>query len=240
MTGLGENPQRPPKRFYKAASAECDGGVFRIRLDGKSAKTRGGNPLCAVSAALGEAVAAEWNAQGDQVNFALMPMTKFAMTARDLGDGDAEISREAVLAFLNSDLLCYRAKEPSELALRQRAAWDPILNWAAMALNVSLNTGAGIGFVDQPQDTVAAARAVLAAATIEQVLGVKAATEISGSAVIGLALLNGAFPADRLFAASRVDEAFQTERWGADEEAEARENRLSREFLDAARFLSLI
>ncbi|MEK7266602.1 MAG: ATP12 family protein [Pseudomonadota bacterium] len=240
MTRLGETPPRLPKRFYKAASAESDGGAFHIRLDGKTAKTRGGKPLCAVTKSLGEAVAREWNAQGEHIAFARMPMTRYAMTVCDLGGRDLDIWREAVLAFLKSDLCCYRANEPAELVARQSEAWNPLLAWAGSELNVRLSTGAGVGFIEQPHDAYAAARAVLAAATTEQVLGVKEATEISGSAVIGLALLKGAFPADQLFAASRVDEEFQSDRWGADAEASAREVTLRRDFLDAARFLSLV
>lgn len=239
MTGVGENPPRLPKRFYKAASVEIDGDFHLIRLDGKTAKTRAGKPLGAGSRRLAEAVAAEWNAQAELVNLAQMPMTRFAMTARDL-EADAAIWRESALAFLTSDLLCYRAEEPAELAERQRAAWDPLLDWCASALNVRLKTGAGVGFVEQPEEALAAARAALAASSAEQALGVKSAAEISGSAVIGLALLHGAASPEHLFAASRVDETFQAERWGPDSEAQAQERRLKAEFLDAARFLSLL
>lgn len=239
MTKVGENPPRLPKRFYKAATVEIDGAAFVIRLDGKTAKTRAGKPLGAKSGALADAVAAEWNAQAQHVNLAQMPMTRFAMTARDL-ESDAAIWREAALAFLKSDLLCYRAEEPAELAELQRAAWDPILDWCAFVLNIRLRTGAGVGFVDQPEAAHFAARKAVAATSTEQALALKAAAEISGSAVIALALLNRAFPADQLFAASRIDEAFQAERWGLDSEAEIRERRLKQDFLAVAQFLSLL
>ncbi|OFX00358.1 MAG: hypothetical protein A3E78_03020 [Alphaproteobacteria bacterium RIFCSPHIGHO2_12_FULL_63_12] len=240
MTKLGETPSRAPKRFYKAATAERDAGGFVIHLDGRTAKTRKGGALRAAAQSLADAVAAEWMAQGDQIDFARMPMTRYAMTACDCGAVDAEIWREATLAFLKSDLVCYRAAEPAELARRQSAAWEPLLDWAASEIGVRLRTGAGVGFIEQPQVAVTAARAALDAATAEQALGVKTAAEISGSAVIGLALLRRAFPAELLFAASRIDEAFQAERWGVDEEAAAREEALKRDFLDAARFLSLV
>lgn len=239
MTRAGENPPRLPKRLYKTASVESAGDFHFIRLDGKTARTRAGKPLGAESRALAEAIACEWNAQSEHINLAEMPMTRFAMTARDL-ESDADRWREAVVAFLKSDLLCYRAEEPAELAERQRAAWDPLLDWCASALNMRLKTGAGVGFVEQPEEALAAARRVLSALSTEQALGLKEASEISGSAVIALALFNRAFPAEQLFAASRVDETFQAERWGPDSEAEARERRLKAEFLDAARFLSLL
>lgn len=240
MTKIGDNPPRLPKRFYKTASAEIDGGVFVIRLDGKTAKTRSGKPLSAESEALALAVADEWNAQGEEINFAGMPMTRLAMTARDLAESDAGIWRAATLAFLKSDLLCYRAEAPAELVMLQRAAWDPILDWASSALDVRLKTGAGVVFIEQTQDAYAAAQRALDAANEGKALGVKMAAEIAGSAIIALALLRAAFPAEDLFAASRVDERFQSERWGVDDEAAAREDALKRDFLDAARFLALV
>ncbi len=240
MTKVGDNPDKAPKRFYAAATAQEARDAFAILLDSRGAKTRAGKALAVKSASLAAAVADEWNAQGEHVIFASMPMTRFAMTALDLGGRDAESWRDVVLGFLKSDLLCYRASEPSALVARQSAAWDPILDWSASALNIRLIAGAGVGFIDQPAQSIDTARSLLAALTVERLSGVKAATEISGSAVIGFALLHNAFPALELFEASHVDENYQAERWGLDREAQARENQLREDFLSAARFLSFV
>ncbi len=240
MTKVGDNPLRLPKRFYKTAIAGEEAGFFSIRLDGRGAKTRAGNPLCVKSQLLAAAIADEWNAQEEHINLGRMPMTRFAMTALDLGERDAQSWRSVVASFLRSDLLCYRASEPSALVDLQRRTWDPILEWCAAALNIRLKTGAGVGFLDQPPTSIETVKALLLPLPPEQLLAVKAATEISGSAVIGIALLHRAFPDAQLFEASRVDENFQAERWGVDSEAQEREARLRTDFLAAARFLSLL
>lgn len=240
MTKIGENPVAGPKRFYTVATLAEEVGSFSLLLDNRRAKTKAGNEIRIKSAALASAILEEWNAQSERIDFTAMPMTRFAMTAIDLGERDAESWREAVLAFLKSDLLCYRAPGPSELAERQSAAWDPILDWCAASLGVRLDKGVGVEFVDQPHEAIYEARRFLSGLKVERLIGVKSATEIAGSAAIAFALLQGAFPAGALFDASRIDERFQAERWGIDSEAAERERQLREDFLSAARFLSLV
>lgn len=236
MTTIGENPPRLPKRFYKSASVVKSDGACLISLDGKIAKTRGGNPLSAVTSRLADAVAAEWNAQGDHIDFAGMPMTRFAMTVRDLGSSDAAKWRGAVMSFFRSDLVCYRAREPDALVRRQAAAWDPLLDWASLK-GLAMKTTSGVTFIEQPPPTLAAAGKMLDAMSSERLLGVKSAAEIAGSGVIALALDAKAFPAEALFEASRIDDLFQAERWGRDQEAFEREERLRLDFLNVSRFI---
>jgi chaperone required for assembly of F1-ATPase len=237
MTRVGENPVRLPKRFYTAAAVGA-GNV--LSLDGRTAKTRGGAALVAPSRALSDAIADEWNAQDEFIDFRAMPMTRFAMTVIDLGKTDTEKWREVLLSFLTSDLVCYRASEPAALVAKQAEIWDPLLDWASKAHGVTLKCGAGISFVDQPQSAVAAGDEVFASAGAAMLLGMKTVAELSGSAVIALALAGKAFAASDLFEASRLDERFQAEHWGVDAEAEARDARLKNDFLDAARFLDLL
>lgn len=240
MTKAADNPSRLPKRFYQSASVDEAEGGFLLRLDGKGAKTRVGRALAAPSKKLGAVIAEEWDACGEFIDFSAMPMTRFVMSLIDLGDSDAGKWRDMLLALLKSDLLCYRASEPAALASLQRAAWDPLLDWASGFLGAPLKTGAGVSFIEQPAAPIAAAQSIIATAQAGSLLGMKAAAEISGSAVIAFAIAENAFPAEALFDASRVDEAYQAERWGLDDEAERRAKRLRADFLDAARFLRLL
>jgi chaperone required for assembly of F1-ATPase len=236
MTRVGENPPRLPKRFYKEARGEA-GAVL---LDGRPAKTRAGNRLAPPGPLLLNAVVEEWNAQGAQIDFDAMPMTRFAMTVIDLGDRDAAAWRAVILSHLKSDLLCYRAAGPAMLVERQNAEWDPLLDWARQRRGVALASAAGVSFIEQPPEAIAAGERALARLSPARLLGVKTAAEIAGSAVIALALADGAFVPEALFEASRVDEMFQRDRWGEDAEAAAHETALRRDFLDAARFLGLV
>jgi chaperone required for assembly of F1-ATPase len=227
------------KRFFTSASIVEGAGSFAIALDGKAARTRAGHALASPSRALAGAIAAEWNGQRERIDFRSMPMTRLRTTVIDRGVVDAAEWRRATLAFLATDLLCYRASAPSALIERQAAAWDPILAWAATQ-GILLKVGHGVAFIEQPQASLDAAAAVLDSASTDALIAVKSAAEIAGSAIVAIALWRGAFPAAALFAASRTDETFQAEKWGHDADAEARASQMNREFLDAARYLSLI
>ncbi len=235
MTRIGENPAAPPKRLYKHASLAQDGALL---LDGKLAKTRALHAFRTTSKSLAAAIADEWNAQGEEIAYASMPMTRFQMTVIDRGAADARLWREAALAFLRSDLICYRAAAPAELVTRQDARWNPLLAWAGFQ-GISLRTCFGVGFIDQPQASLEAGAAGIASADFAQILAIKTLAEISGSFVIALALRRGAFDAQALFEASRIDETYQSEKWGSDAAAEARRRQQNREFLDAARYSML-
>lgn len=224
------------KRFY--ARATTDGAL--LLLDGKPARTRAGKALEAPTRALAVAIADEWDAQGDRINLAAMPLTKHVSTAIDLAESDSAQWRGAILVYAVADLLCYRAEAPEALAERQALAWDPILAWARDALGVSLVATRGVNHVGQPAFAVRAAEAALKDADAHALVGIRTAADATGSAVIALALWKQAFETERLFAASRVDEEFQAERWGADEEAAARAESLRTEFLAAARYLDLL
>jgi chaperone required for assembly of F1-ATPase len=224
------------KRFYTGA-AIVDGA---LALDGRPVKTKGGNPLAWPAPALMEAVAAEWNAAAERIDFAAMPMTRFAMTLVDLGETDAQKWRDRLLSFLKSDLVCYRASAPASLRARQAAALDPLVDWMRATFGIALATVEGVTFVEQSATALTAGEDVIAALPRGRLLGAKAAAEIAGSAVIGLALAKDAFDGERLFAASRIDEEFQVEQWGVDAEAKARAETLHRDFAHAARFLSLV
>ncbi len=235
MTKIGDAPASAAKRFYKLANASDDGVIL---LDGKPARTRARHPLCASQPALAGLIADEWNSQLDVIDFFKMPMTRYQMTVIDRGGVDAGAWRDATLGYLRTDLICYRAIGPAELVARQAAKWDPLLAWAKTQ-GVALRTGSGVGYIEQSDDALVAAATMLASAAPAALLAIKTAAEISGSAVIAMALWRRAFAEKALFEASRVDEIFQAEKWGADAEAQARARLLERDFLDAARYLSL-
>jgi chaperone required for assembly of F1-ATPase len=224
------------KRFY--ARATTDGA--RLLLDGKPAKTRAGNMLEAPTPALAAAIAEEWDKQGERINLAAMPLTKHASTAIDLAERDGARWRGAILVYVVADLLCYRAEAPEALTERQALAWDPILDWARDTIGIGLIATRGVSHVGQPAIAVRAAEAMLECADAHALTGMRTAADATGSAVIALALWKQAFDAERLFAASRVDENFQAERWGVDNEASARADSLRAEFMAASRYLDLL
>lgn len=226
-------------RFYETVEVAGQGVAFGVCLDGKPVKTPGRTALSVPYRGLADAIAEEWRGQGDTLDPATMPLTRLAFASIDTAPAHRARLVQEVLGFGRSDLLCYRAEAPSVLVARQNAAWDPLLDWAAEALNARLKVGAGIGFVEQPAESLVALGSVVSANDDFALVAVHGAAAITGSLVLALALAGGQLAAAEAFRLSRIDEMFQTEAWGLDAEAEARARRLQSELEAIARFLVL-
>jgi chaperone required for assembly of F1-ATPase len=226
------------KRFYKEASiAEGEGG-FAILLDGRRVKTPMHAALVLPTAALAEAVAEEWRAQGGQIVPHAMPLTKLANTAIDRVAGHEAAIVDQVMAYAN-DLLCYRAAAPADLAARQATEWDPLLAWAAERFGAKLTTQTGITHFQQPPEAVAALRRPVEAQNPFTLAALHNAATILGSLVLALAVAEGRLAAGEAFALSQLDERYQAERWGEDHEAVQRAQALAAELAAAERFIQL-
>jgi chaperone required for assembly of F1-ATPase len=207
-----------------------------IRLDGKPALTPAHRHLCAPTPPLAEAIAAEWRAQQDVIDPAKMPLTRLANTIIDgVAEKPAPVAAE-IEKYLASDLLFYRAGSPQELRARQMRHWDPVLAWARDALGARFKVGEGVVHVSQPDAAIAAARAAIPADPWR--LGaLHAATTLTGSALLALALAHGALSADGAWQAAHVDEDWNMEKWGNDEMALQRRAFRRAEFEAAATVL---
>ena len=228
------------KRFYQAVAVAATEDGFAITLDGKPVKTPAGKKLSVPTAALAAALAEEWRAQGETIVPSSMRLMQLASTALDR----MALTRGQVLGFLigfgASDVLCYRADQPADLAALQAARWQPWLDWARRELGAALTVTRGIVPVVQEEGALAALRARLEAADDWMLTALQSLAPCLGSLVLALAVIEGKLAAEPAFELSRLEEAFQNERWGADSEAIARNNGLRQEVLAAARLLELL
>lgn len=237
----GRNALRDlPKRFYKEATvAPLDRG-FTVLLDGRGVKTPARTPLVLPTEALARAVAEEWNAQGAEIDPRTMWLTKLANTALDRVAPRRDAVIDEIAAFAASDLVSYRADHPVELARRQTAHWAPLVEWAAESFGARLKVTEGIIHVAQDEEALAALREAIAAVGSFELAALHNAVTLTGSAVIGLALLRRRLDAIQAFEAAHVDEAWQAELCGEDEEEAARLATRREELADTARFLDLL
>ncbi len=227
------------KRFWTAAEAlACDGG-FTVLLDGRAVKTPAKAALVVPTLAMAQAIAAEWDAQTGEVRPATMPVTRAANSAIDKIIPQRDEVVEIIAAYGQSDLLCYRAIGPAALVERQAAGWDPVLHWAAEALGAQLVATAGVMHVAQPPEALARLTARVAGMTEFQLAGLHDLVAISGSLVLALAVTERRLTPEEAWALSRIDENWQIEQWGADEEAAEMEAFRHVAFNDASRFYAL-
>lgn len=226
------------KRFFKTAAVGQTAGGYTVLLDGKPMRTPAKAPLAVRSKKLAEAIAAEWQAQGETIKPAALPLTRLAGTAIDLVAQRRETIVSEIAKYAATDLVCYRAEMPSELADRQNRTWQPHLDWAGTRY-APLTVTAGISPVTQTPESLAAYHRAVAAYDDMTLTALHLATTTLGSLVLALALIEERIVAEEAFAAAELDQSFQIERWGEDAEATARHAAVRDDIGIAARFAAL-
>jgi len=221
------------KRFYKDVSVAARKDGHAVLLDGKPVRTPGGNALILPSESLASAIAAEWRDQGEDIIAASMPLLRLSNTVIDGVAVHREDVIGAILRFGENDLTCYRAHQPPELVARQKAGWDPVLDWLAQRHGAKLLVSQGLNHVEQPQEAMTILRDLLEGLDGFTLAGLHVIASVTGSLALALTVLDGALSGARAFELSRIDETYQVEKWGQDAEAAKRAAALARE-LDKA------
>lgn len=209
-----DGPARP-RRFYDNVSVEKTADGHAVRLDARPVHTPARKILAAPNGRLAAALAAEWAAQGEVVDPASMPLTRLANAIIDAVAARPAPVAADIAAYLSCDLLFYRAGSPRALVERQSRHWDPILDWAADTLGARFVCTEGVVFVAQPPAALAAATAAICG-DAWRLGALSAATTLTGSALIALALARRALPVEAAWAAANVDEDWNMEQWGRD------------------------
>lgn len=224
------------KRFWKEARVVKQADGFGIQLDTRPVKTPAKAALIVPTRPLADAIATEWDAQEELIRPDRMPMTRSANAAIDkVRHQHAEVA-DMLSAYADADLLCYRADGPKRLVKRQVEAWDPLLDWAKARYGAQLVPVAGVMHSPQHPDALTLFSAHVHAMDEFTLTAFHDLVGLSGSLVIGLAALERAYPVEDLWQVSRIDERWQEEQWGIDEEARAAEAIKQAEFLHAKRF----
>lgn len=228
-----------PKRFWKESTVvEADGG-YTVELDGRRVKTPAKAGLVVPTQAMADAIAKEWDAQEDEVDPATMPFTRSANAAIDkVRIQHAEVA-DMLAAYGDSDLLCYRASHPQELVSRQDAEWSPALNWAAETLGAELKPVSGVVHEPQSREALDVLSAQVHDMGPFHLAAFHDLVSLSGSLILGFAAAKNWREADEIWRISRVDELWQEEQWGEDEEASEHAEIKRQSFLHAKRFFDV-
>ena len=227
------------KRFWREARVVEQQGGFAVSLDDKTVRTPGKNTLVVPTRALADALAGEWNAVSDTVETNRMRLTRLANSAVDGVTGRRAEVIDDVGRFAATDLVCYRAADPPELGHRQSAGWQPLIDWIASEFGIRLQIVSGVVPAAQSRATLDAFRAAISAFDDFPLTGLHAATTACGSLVIAIALARGRLDAEAAWSLSQLDESYQIERWGADDEAADRRAHLMADIDAASRFMAL-
>lgn len=230
----------PVRRFYASAKAAEEANTHIVRLDQRTLKTPSGKPLHLPTRALAEAVAAEWEAQGEFIAPSSMPITRFAFAAIDLMPAKRREISGDLAKYVETDLVAHRADAPPPLVARQSEVWDPIVHRAERRFGIRIPIVTGILPADVPPDHRAILAKEIDALDDFRAMALAQAVTLAGSILIGFAFLEGELDAEAAFQAAALDNLWSLENWGEDAEARARLDRQRAEFVAVARFVAAL
>lgn len=223
-------------RFYTSAGVAAGEQGFSVLLDGRPIRSPARQLVQVPTRELAQAIADEWDAQGEKVDTRAMPMMRMAGTAIDDLAGMRDLTADAVAKYAATDMVCFWAAEPERLIERQQAIWRPLLDWLELQFDARLTVTSAIHAQEQPPSALDALRAHVMALDNFLLVPLSVATGTAGSLVIGLALVHGRIDAVQAFEAAQLDETFQIEQWGEDDEATRRRAGIRAEFAAVERF----
>ncbi len=229
------------RRFYKDVTLARQAGGWQVMLDARGIRTVGGAAQVLPTAALAGALAAEWRRQGEKIDPASLPLRDMADYAIDVVASDPAAAARGLIAYAETDTLCYRADPDEPLHARQQAVWEPLLAGFEAAHGVTFTRVSGVLHRPQPPATLAKLEARLLALDPFALAGVEAMTKLAASLVTALAALDARGEEEplALWQAACLEEEWQAELWGRDREAEERRERREADFLRACAFARL-
>ena len=235
-----------PRRFYKEVTVQHRDGTFILLLDGRAAKSPGGNHFALPCLAAARELADEWSAQGETIDPAAMPLTRIVNSVIDAGAYRRNATVDDINRYAGADLVCYRAAGPRMLKEGQAAAWDPILAFAREKLGAHFICTEGAAFIEQPEPACAAVKEAITRVANSSPAGpfalaaLHVMTTLTGSVLLALAVAHGELTRAEAWVAAHVDEDFEMRAWGEDAEALRRRARQWRELEAAARLFQAV
>ena len=228
------------KRFYQKAEAGPVDGGWQVALDGRAVKTQGGRAQIVASRDLAQALAADWARQGDRIDPASFYLRDLVDHAIDHVAQEPGRTADTVLRYADTDTLCYRADPEDALFKRQHELWEPLVAGVEAREGVKLERVSGIVHRAPSDATRASLRARLLALDPFELAGVETMAALAASLCIALAAREDDADADALWDAAELEEGWQADLWGKDEEAEARRAKRREDFKAAFDFTRLV
>ena len=126
---------------------------------------------------------------------------------------------------------------PSMLAVEDQLS---ALDWAKKAIGAELHVTGGIMPLEQPLKSIKAIRDKITHYDAFNLTGLHELTAISGSVIIGLAVMEDHIDVNEGVQAAQLDGLYQLERWGDDPELMLTLQNSRREMVDVFNFIALL
>lgn len=226
------------KRFYKQVSYTLDEGGYSLCLDDKPVKTPLQNMLVVKSERLAQDMVIEWQDQAETVKPETMPLTSLATTCADKIQGNEQNVFEQIEPFIHGDTILYWAPD-DVLRKQQEQKWAPVLTWVQERFENDWVVQEGFSPDDQSQSTVEAIRSWVLSLSAENLTTYQTLVSITSSPILSCAFMEKEITVKDLFDLAFLEELYQIEQWGLDQEAEKRHTSIQQELKDIERYWQL-
>ena len=198
---------------------------YEILLDNNILKTPLKNKLIIPNAKIAKEIYMEWDQKTNFLNTDSMVFYGIISTSIDKICDNRKSYIDDVLEFIDTDLICYRAEKPNDLAQWQSKNWDPIISKVEKYINHKINVFKGIMPLRQDKEIHLKITTFLTKFSDLEIATLHRITNITGSIFLTLYVLKNDKIKENVFELSYLDELWQAKNWGYEEEAsKTREN----------------
>jgi chaperone required for assembly of F1-ATPase len=231
------------KRFYSLVSTQAEPtGNVQILLDGKAVKMPSGSALIAPNQKIADLIMGEWASQEEEITPEEMPFTQILTTILDRISVEREAMAEAVLNYVDTDLVFYRTELPEPLKEKQEMSWDPWVKWFENKIDKELLVTTDLKALSQPDELHAFIKSNIKELNDYDFGILQLIVSITGSVILSFAFLEKKVGVKALLDAIRVEENYKAsiyneEKHGLAPHEEAKLEGTQKELLAVKEFL---
>jgi len=227
------------KKFWKEIVFDQKNDLGFILLDGVELKSPNGKSLN-LPKIISEKVYLEWKSVVDEINPQLMPFYSYSVTAVDRVLTQKNYVVSQLEDIFKMDLLCYRSGNDNKLKDLQDRKWQPIMDWLERKFGVQMLINYELMPKNQNEDELNKSIKFVQSLDHFSLAAFHHIVSITGSFILGLAYYFNKCDADKLFELAFIEELYQIKKWGDDDLAKERREKIFLELKEACMFINCL
>jgi len=229
------------KKFWKTIEIKkVSSKEFYILLDNKKLKTPLKNELILSNHLMAKEVLKEWDQSSDIINTDDLVFYGLLSTAIDKVREEKNSYINDIINFIDTDLICYRADNPIDLVSFQNKHWDPIILLIEKYINTNLSVFKGVMPSQQNSKVHHKIKNLVVELSNIQISVLHRITNLIGSVFLALCILKKDLSNKQAFELSFLDELWQAENWGYEEDASVKRKKIRTELNRLILFIDCI
>ncbi len=229
------------RKFWKTVKVKRkSSNSYEILLDKNVLKTPMKKELIIQNSKIAKEIHNEWNQDKNTLDTDAMIFYGIISTSIDKISNNRILYINDILDFIDTDLICYRAEEPNDLVQWQSKNWDPILLKVEKYINNKIDVFKGIMPSKQNKRIKFKINKILTELSDLEIITLHRITNITGSVFLSLCILNNDKIREKAFELSHLDELWQAENWGFEEEASYNREKINIELNRTMYFLDCL